>query len=110
MLTGGEYALLLTGMGLVTFVPRWVPLYFMSRRSVAPWLVEWLEMIPAAILSALLVPALLTGGSPPEIDWFQPKLLAALPTFVFAFKTRSLGGTVVVGMLVYWLLGRLMGD
>jgi branched-subunit amino acid transport protein len=30
------------------------------------------------------------------------ELLAALPTLLFALKTRSLAGTVVVGMLCYW--------
>jgi len=30
-----------------------------------------------------------------------------LPTFLFALMTRSLGGTVVVGMLLYWLAGKM---
>jgi len=33
--------------------------------------------------------------------------LAALPTLLFAMKTKSLGGTVVVGMLLFWLLGKI---
>ncbi|HHO47817.1 MAG TPA: AzlD domain-containing protein, partial [Desulfobacteraceae bacterium] len=33
------------------------------------------------------------------------ELLVAVPTFLFAIKTRSLGGTVLAGMLLYWLAG-----
>jgi branched-subunit amino acid transport protein len=104
-----DYLLLLAGMGLVTYGPRWAPLFFMTRRKLPSWLVEWLDLIPAAILSALLLPELLRSGQPPRLDFFQPKLIAALPTFVFALKTRSLGGTVVVGMLLYWLVDKFLG-
>jgi branched-subunit amino acid transport protein len=31
----------------------------------------------------------------------------ALPTLAFAGWTRSLGGTVVVGMLLFWLAGKV---
>ena len=37
----------------------------------------------------------------------RPELWVALPTFIFAWWTRSLGGTVVVGMLLFWLAGKL---
>jgi branched-subunit amino acid transport protein len=104
-----DYLILLAGMGLVTYGPRWAPLFFMPRRQRPAWLVEWLDLIPAAILSALLLPELFGAGGPGGLDLFQPKLVAALPTFAFALKTRSLGGTVVVGMLAYWLAGKLMG-
>jgi len=32
----------------------------------------------------------------------------ALPTFVFALKTKSLGGTVVVGMALFWAVQKVM--
>lgn len=102
-----EYILMLIGMGLVTFVPRWVPFFFLSNRKLPAWLVEWLDLIPAAILSALLLPALIITGEPRRIMLLQPELLAAIPTFIFALKTRSLGGTVIVGMFMFWLAGKI---
>jgi branched-subunit amino acid transport protein len=96
-----DYLLLVIGMGLVTYIPRWAPLFFLTRRSLPPLLVEWLDLIPAAILSALLAPALLTGGNPLKLSFMFPELWAAIPTFIFAIWTRSLGGTVVVGMALY---------
>lgn len=102
-----EYFILVAGMGLVTFLPRWAPLFFLSNRRLPQWLVEWLDLIPAAILSALLLPALVTAGEPRQLILFRPELMVAVPTFVFALKTKSLGGTVVVGMLLYWLAGKV---
>jgi branched-subunit amino acid transport protein len=61
-----------------------------------------------AILSALVFPELVTGGNPRHLDFSQPQLWVALPTFLFALKTKSLGGTVVVGMLLFWLAGKLL--
>ncbi|MFZ5573047.1 MAG: AzlD domain-containing protein [Thermodesulfobacteriota bacterium] len=95
------------GMGLVTFLPRWIPLFFLSNRRLPDWLVEWLDLIPAAILSALLIPGLITAGDPRRLDLWRPELFVAVPTFLFALRTKSLGGTVVAGMLLYWLAGKL---
>jgi len=101
---GSEYALMIFGMGMVTFVPRWLPLIFLSRRQLPQWLVDWLDFIPVAILSALLAPLLLTSGAGPHLDFGRAELFAALPTFGVAYLTRSLGGTVLAGMLVFWLI------
>ena len=99
-----EYLLLIAGMGLVTYVPRWAPLYFLSRRRLPEWLVDWLDLIPMAILSALIAPLIFTSGDPRHLDFLQPGTLVAIPTLAFALKTRSMGGTVLVGMALYWLL------
>lgn len=102
-----EYIALIAAMGVVTYVPRWLPLFFLTRRNLAGIFVEWLELIPAAILAALLLPALVTSGEPRTLDVFQPEMWVAIPTFLFAMWTKSLGGTVVVGMLLFWLQGKV---
>ena len=101
-----EYLALIAAMGTVTYLPRWMPLFFLTRRRLTGVFVEWLELIPAAILAALLVPALVTSGEPRSLDIFRPELWVAVPTFLFAWWTQSLGGTVVVGMLLFWLQGK----
>ena len=103
-----RYLLIIAGMGLVTYLPRWAPVFFLTRKRMPEWLVRWLELVPAAILSALLVPALIVSGQPRSIDFARPDLLAALPTLLFALKTRSLGGTVVFGMALYWMVGKIL--
>ena len=101
-----EYLALIAAMGGVTYLPRWLPLFFLTRRKLAGLLVEWLELIPAAILAALLLPALVTSGEPRSLDIFRPGMWVAIPTFLFALWTKSLGGTVIVGMLLFWLQGK----
>jgi len=102
---GSEYALMIFGMGMVTYLPRWLPLIFLSRRQLPEWLVDWLDFIPVAILSALLAPLLLTSGADPHLDFARAELIAAVPTFGVAYLTRSLGATVLAGMLIFWLIG-----
>ncbi len=103
-----EYILLVFGMGLVTYLPRWVPLVALARRNLPKWFVDWLDLIPSAILSALLLPGLVTAGEPRVIRLLQPELLVAVPTFIFALRTKSLGGTVVVGMALFWLACKII--
>jgi len=100
-----DYMLVILGMGIVTYIPRWFPLFFLSRRQLPEWLVGWLDFIPVAILSALVLPCLVTNGEPRQLDLLRPELFVAIPTFIFALKTRSLAGTVVIGMFLFWLVG-----
>ena len=102
------YIMVLLGMGLVTFIPRWLPLYFFSRQRLPGWVVRWLELIPVAIISALLTPELITGDAPRQLMLFRPEMWVAIPTFFFAFRTKSLGGTVVFGMALFWMAGKLI--
>ena len=107
-MVSSEYLAVICGMGLVTFLPRWLPLVYLTNRSLPSWLVDWLDLIPAAILSALLLPELVTHGVPRTLDFMRPELMAAVPTLLFALATKSLGGTVVIGMLLFWLTGKLL--
>jgi branched-subunit amino acid transport protein len=107
-MVSGEYLAVIFGMGLVTFLPRWLPLVYLTKRNLPSWLVDWLDLIPAAILSALLLPELLTGGASRTLDLLRPELAVAVPTFIFAIFTKSLGGTVIIGMLLFWLAGKVL--
>ena len=107
MMSLDTYVYLIIGMGLVTYLPRWIPLFFLSRRQLPEGLIEWLDLIPAAILSALILPALITAGEPRHLDLLRPELLVSLPTLLIAIITRSLGGTVIAGMLMFWIVGMI---
>lgn len=101
-----EYLLLIASMGLATYIPRYLPLFLFAKRELPRWLIEWLDMIPVAILSALAFSELFLSGSPRHLELIQAKSLAAIPTFFVALKTRSLGWTVISGMAVYWMAER----
>lgn len=107
-MTFADYLFLFAGMGLATYLPRALPLLYLAHKQMPQWLIDWLGLIPVAILSALLAPSLFTDASSRSLDLGKPEFLVAIPTLIFALKTRSLGGTVLVGMLLYWLAGLLI--
>jgi branched-subunit amino acid transport protein len=107
-MTPTDYLLIVIGMGVVTYIPRWLPLLFLSRRGLPEWFAEWLDFIPAAILSALIFPLLVTTGEPRHLDLLRPELFVAIPTLIVAVKTRSLAGTVIFGMVLYWIAGKFI--
>lgn len=104
-MTFSEYLFLFGGMGLVTYLPRALPLLYLAHKQMPQWLIDWLSLIPVAILSALLAPALFTDAATHGFSLGKLELIVAIPTLLFSLKTRSLGGTVLVGMLLYWLGG-----
>lgn len=104
-----DYVWLLAGMGAVTYLPRCLPLLALARRRLPNGAVEWLSLIAPALLAALLAPVLLVDVAARTVDPSRPELWVALPTLLCAWRTRSLGGTVAVGMGLYWLAGKLWG-
>jgi branched-subunit amino acid transport protein len=100
--------LTILGMAAVTFIPRLLPVYFLSSKSLPPLVVDWLRYVPVAVLAAMLFPSLLVQGDQVTLGANNLFLWAAVPTFLVAWKTRSLFGSVVVGMILvavarYWL-------
>lgn len=90
--------LLFLGMALVTYLPRMAPLVILSRLELPAWLLRWLSFVPVAVLSALLAKELLVNGRQVDVSLGHPHLWAAIPTFIVAARTRSLMGTVLVGI------------
>lgn len=105
MLGTSEYLFLVLAMGTVTYLPRMLPLVVLSRQKLPAWFTEWLELIPVAILSALIAPTLFAASAPRTLALGKIELIVAIPTLLFALKTRSLAGTVLVGMGCYWAAG-----
>jgi len=103
-----EVLLIILGAALVTFLPRVLPLMLLSRLALPEWGVRWLSHVSIAVMAALVGQEVLLH----EGNWVSlssnVELLAAIPTFLVALKTRSLLGTVVFGivaimLLRYWL-------
>ncbi|MDL2306864.1 AzlD domain-containing protein [Desulfovibrio sp. OttesenSCG-928-C06] len=109
-----ETLLLILGMCLVTFIPRFLPMLLLSSRSLNPQLERWLKLVPPAVLAALLAPELLTskGGAEGARLFISPDnmmLLASIPCFITAWITKSFFGTIVVGMAALALLRFFLG-
>lgn len=96
--------LIIIGAALVTFIPRVLPLMVLSRMQLPDWAMRWLYYVPIAVMAALVGQELLmsNGEVTPLIQNIE--LLAALPTFAVAIVTRSLLGTVIIGILSMMVL------
>jgi branched-subunit amino acid transport protein len=90
--------LTILGMCLVTYLPRLLPVWLLSSRQLPRVVITWLRYVPAAVLSAMLLPSLLLEGSRLHLVADNLFLLAAIPTLLVAWKTRSMFGAVIVGM------------
>ena len=102
-----EILILILGMALVTFLPRFFPMLFLTRWALPEKVKKGLEYFPISILSAIVFPILFFDGE--GAFGIQPQfLLSAIPVFAFAWKTKNLWGSVILGMVIYWGLGFLL--
>lgn len=90
--------ILILGMALVTYLPRFLPMYVLTRMKIPKLLIDWLSYVPVAVLAALIAPGILTNGRELAITWSNHYLLASLPAFFIAWKTKSMLLTLAVGM------------
>ena len=112
-------AVLLTilGMGIVTYLPRLLPLLVLTRSrfisgekesgGMSPLVEAWLGHVPAAVLAAMLFPSLFVAEGRMNLTLDNLYLWAALPTLLIAWKTQSLIGSVLAGVAVV-ASGRLL--
>jgi len=89
---------IILGMALATYPPRLIPVWFLSSRDLPRVVIVWLKYIPAAVLAAMLLPSVVVSGERLDVGLDNLYLLAALPTLLVAWKTRSLFVSVLVGM------------
>ncbi len=92
------------GAGVVTLGIRASFIVLPPDAKVPGWLLRSLKYVAAAVLPALIAPDVLFRDAPPG-EWLNVyRIVAALIATVFALGTRSIFGTLAVGMLVLWLL------
>ncbi len=104
-----EQLLMILGMALVTYIPRVVPLMLLSSRELNPRLMRWLEMVPPAVLAALLAQEIFLrsapdGGKTLFFSLDNVFLLAAVPSLLVGWLTRSFFAVVAAGMATVALL------
>ena len=92
--------LTILGMQIVTYVPRLLPMLLFSSRQLPPLVIAWLHYVPVAVLAAMLLPSLLLVEQRISFDPNNLFLWAAVPTLFVAWKTQSLFGSVLCGMVI----------
>jgi len=106
----GRYFLIILGMAAVTYLPRVVPLALLANRPLPPILQAWLSLLPPALMAALVAQAVLVRGGAPDVSLANPFLVPAVVSMAVAWRTRSLGLTVLAGMAAAALWHRVLGS
>ena len=99
-----DIVLCIAGMTAVTLLPRVLPITLLAGRKLPPLLTTWLSFVPVTVLSALLVPDLLLTDGSLNISLDNKFLVAALPTLIVCWRTKSLFAALAVGMTTVALL------
>ena len=104
-----QVLLIIAAMALVTYIPRMAPMVVLSGRSLPPVVMEWLGLLPAALLGALVAQAVLMPEGALDLSLKNPALIPTAVAALAAWRFRSLALTVLSGMaaagLVRWWLG-----
>lgn len=100
--------LIIVGMAIVTAVPRVVPLLLLSSRALPEPFMRWLEMVPPAVLAALLAQELLLlrSGDAVTLNLTAGNLFlwASIPTVLVGWFSRNFFVTVATGLITVALL------
>lgn len=96
--------LVMIACGLLTFATRFVMFSGLAPQGLPDWLEDALGFVPIAVLTAIIVPAVITG---PEGNLFiagNSRLPAAVIAVSVALLTRSVLATIATGLAALWCL------
>jgi branched-subunit amino acid transport protein len=90
-------------VGALNYLSRLSFIALFARRSMPPLLARALKYVPAAMLTALILP-LIVDWHGSAADFATSKVAATLVAAAVAFATRSTLRTLGAGMAALWLL------
>lgn len=96
--------LLIFGTALCTYIPRALPIVFLAGKELPEWLKDWMKFIPVGIFAALILPDILTNNKELYISIDNIKLIASIIVLVVSLKKKSLGLSILVGVITITVL------
>ena len=102
--------LLIFAVGAITYSARLSFIALFARRDMPPLLAEALKHVPVAMLTAIVVPAVIfMAPGELRLDPGNAKLIAALVAGAVAWWRQSAVLTIAIGMAVLWSLRYVVG-
>ena len=95
--------LTILAMALVTYATRVIMLLAL-RGEVAPWLRRWLDYVPVALFTALILPALLLSSGEQPALLLGPAVPAGVVGALVAWRSGNVLLTIAAGLAVFWLM------
>ncbi|PWT71105.1 MAG: branched-chain amino acid ABC transporter permease [Proteobacteria bacterium] len=102
--------LLIFAVGAITYAARLSFIAVFARRDMPALLAEALKHVPVAMVTAIVVPAVVfMPAGALRLDLGNPKLIAALVAAAVAWWSKSAVATIVVGMAALCMLRYFAG-
>ena len=89
-------------VGALNYASRLSFIAIFARRSIPPLFARALRFVPAAMLTALIVPMVVMPAG--VVEPMSPRVAAALVAAAVAFRTRNTLATLAAGMVALWII------
>jgi len=93
--------MLIAGMAVLTFIPRYLPLAFAGKAALPPLLERAFSYVPIAVLTAIIVQTVFVRDGVLFLSVHNPHIWAASAAVAIAIWRKHLFLTIVVGLLAY---------
>jgi branched chain amino acid efflux pump len=99
-----EWWIVIGAVGLLNYLSRLSFIAVFAKVAMPPLVARALRFVPAAMLTAIVVPAVVFS-SPGVLafSYTNPKVLAALTAAAVAWYTRNAVATMTLGMVTLWI-------
>ena len=104
-----DYWWLIVGMVICTFLPRYLPLAFAGKVHIPLLLKQALELVPIAVLTAIIVQMSLVRDGSITVGLENHYLIASVVAFAVALWKKHLMLTIVVGLVTFTVCRLLLG-
>ncbi len=95
--------------GLLTFGTRLSFILLLHRLKVPGWFMRALRFVPMAVLSAIILPQLVTRNSSLDLSLRNPQLYAGALAILVAWRTKNVLLTILTGMASLLIFQSLLG-
>lgn len=95
-----NYLYLIIGMALVTYIPRLLPLLFLTDKNLNPRLEQFLQYIPHTSLSILIIRGILTSSR----DLFLPSIVGISIAGIISYYKPNLVLSVILSILASFIV------
>jgi branched-subunit amino acid transport protein len=95
-------AWLILGMMVVTFGARYPVLAILSQTPLPKGIFRALNYVPPAVLTAIIVPAILLPDGEISFSLNNAPLFAGIISMIIAWRSKNLLLTIVLGMGAFW--------
>ena len=92
---------------VVAFLPRFIPLRIFSTREIPQWFNEWMKYVPVSLFTALVVKDIFINTKDYSLGYLA-KIVAAVIVIGVAYRSRSMGLSVVFGLIAVALLALVL--